>query len=787
MEEKYDKQQNIDPIKQKLKFRITEVTSQEEGYPVNELLNHSPYSKGWQSSRFCDYPQEIVVEFPNYVKVKQLQFLSHQYKITSKIEILIFNPKQSKKFRKIGFLSLDSNEQTNFQARELKSVYIDYECIKIRLVLHRCFTNQLNQNAQIGLIAFNVLGNPIMTNPFDQPPNFNKNPNLDKLEDELLYDPVTYKRLKALERAKLKAIELEDFDEAQKIKEAIDRLKSVSSQLILLEERKAIAIRNDELQAAKIIKFEIERLRNAVTGINLELQQEIPDYNNVIPSLNSKKYNENQNENQKINRNMYQGQQIGEYDDPNMFNKHKGYTYNNSKLEEYPYNSNLEMVDDKYMDRTKNINQGMRINNNNHQQSYNHDIDNRNLYENQGNKQQNLKINNVNQAKPSINQNNQNNQVEDPDERPIKGVESKFENIISTEIKKGDGKDKKNQINKSKNEEIDNEEEEIDNDIPANLYKYAEPLIAYISHDLSKLIFSDNWRRKEKGLQILIEEIKQHPNSTLLSNHPSDKIVTSVIGIVAHTLTSTVSHVLLESMEVIKVLLNKFHNSSVKGYFRGDLDGYMDNCLILLMEKLGDSNHKVKERAENTTLEIANNTIFGSKIVFEHLISGQIKKSLVNSARHLTGRLELIHRMIQNFGLNSSEVGVQSLLEFAMNSFRHANKDVRNSAFNVVMSTYQFIGGQVRSYFSGLRQAQIEILEEGFEKIDEETVKSKYKDDNEIVLDKKSGVKSRKIKEEGRNDDEISGSLYNQTKKSEKTEKNNVFSSQNPYEEGKFK
>ena len=78
-----------------------------------------------------------------------------------------------------------------------------------------------------------------------------------KLEDEMIYDPVTLKRLKALYKAKEKMIELEDFDEAKKIKDSIDRLKSVSQQLIQLEERKTIAIKNDDFDAAKMLKYEV--------------------------------------------------------------------------------------------------------------------------------------------------------------------------------------------------------------------------------------------------------------------------------------------------------------------------------------------------------------------------------------------------------------------------------------------------------------------------------------------------------------------------------------------------
>ena len=44
----------------------------------------------------------------------------------------------------------------------------------------------------------------------------------------MIYDPATLKRLKDLYRAKKKAVEVEDFDEAKRLKIAIDSLKSVS-------------------------------------------------------------------------------------------------------------------------------------------------------------------------------------------------------------------------------------------------------------------------------------------------------------------------------------------------------------------------------------------------------------------------------------------------------------------------------------------------------------------------------------------------------------------------------
>ena len=188
---------------QKIPFRIVQVSSQDEEYSVRELLSHTPFSRGWLSSRFCDYPQQLLIEFPKPIKMREIQFLSHQYSIASKIEIFILPP-QSEKFKKIGYLSLDSNERSNFQARELKTVYTDYLCVRVKFNLLRCHNNSHNIYNQVGLIAISVLGEyPNVLGNTGQDNNINLE-NLDKLEDEMIYDPATLKRLKELYKAKKK-------------------------------------------------------------------------------------------------------------------------------------------------------------------------------------------------------------------------------------------------------------------------------------------------------------------------------------------------------------------------------------------------------------------------------------------------------------------------------------------------------------------------------------------------------------------------------------------------------
>ena len=56
----------------KLKFRVVYCSGEDPEYPVTELLENSPQSRGWQSTRFCDFPQEIIIQFSNIVRLRQI-------------------------------------------------------------------------------------------------------------------------------------------------------------------------------------------------------------------------------------------------------------------------------------------------------------------------------------------------------------------------------------------------------------------------------------------------------------------------------------------------------------------------------------------------------------------------------------------------------------------------------------------------------------------------------------------------------------------------------------------
>lgn len=258
----------------KIKFRVISCSGEDPQYPVTELLTQSPQSKGWQSPRFCDYPQEITLQFTSPVRIKQLQLLCHQSKIPSKIELFVYLPDMTSpienneyRYKKLGYIALETNERSGYQARELKSVFLDNPCLYMKLVFHKCHINKYNLFNQVSLIALSVFGELIAYNEEIQAklPAAQKTAAVyDRLEYETQFDPTTLDRLRVLEVAKEKAKKSEDYESAQRLKEAIDKLKQIGVQLQRLEERKLNAVKADDYESAKIIKAEIDRLRSTI-------------------------------------------------------------------------------------------------------------------------------------------------------------------------------------------------------------------------------------------------------------------------------------------------------------------------------------------------------------------------------------------------------------------------------------------------------------------------------------------------------------------------------------------
>ncbi|KAF4716847.1 hypothetical protein FOZ63_012109 [Perkinsus olseni] len=330
----------------RLRYEVVYVSSEDGAHPASELVVPETTGvgmtsgQGWISKRFPTYPQILILELERRSIINQMQFLSHQSAISTKLELYVsvegprtpYDPVQdpdgcdfiqSIPFRRLGYLSLDSNEKSQWLARELKSVFVDCEARFIQIKLHKCHVNTLNLQSQVGLIAVNILGKyldppppppvlpsddaippPMVALPvlhsvdaeaglhqssgwppsggpeglgFDSmgehfglevPPVYHPPPStgdFSPLGPEGIFgteaDPETQKQIDQLLSLKQRAVEVEDYDEAMRLKDEITRLQGVSRALAELERSKRIAVQEEDYPRAKALKEEIHRLR----------------------------------------------------------------------------------------------------------------------------------------------------------------------------------------------------------------------------------------------------------------------------------------------------------------------------------------------------------------------------------------------------------------------------------------------------------------------------------------------------------------------------------------------
>ncbi|KAK3104885.1 hypothetical protein FSP39_012411 [Pinctada imbricata] len=275
----------------KLPFRVLHVSGQDDSYRAAELNYHSPLTKGWQSSRYCLYPQDIIVQLDARSRLKKIQILSHQCLVATKIEFYVGDVPddmsqdlENARYTRLGYVSLSDNEKTGYKARELKSVHVDATGLFLKLNIHKNHINKFNLYNQVGIIAINVIGDEIRK-PIDYTePDIFLDPQkklalendpaleglytkpdyispLDDLAFDMYQDPEIAGIIRKLEKKKQEAVLQERFDYAKKLKNAISELQKVGEKLGKFEVEKRQAIENEDYDKAKLKKVQMDEYR----------------------------------------------------------------------------------------------------------------------------------------------------------------------------------------------------------------------------------------------------------------------------------------------------------------------------------------------------------------------------------------------------------------------------------------------------------------------------------------------------------------------------------------------
>ena len=293
----------------KLSYRLIESTSEDFEYPLLEL-NKGRKGKGWLSSRYCQFPQSIYIQFNQPVNVKQINILIHEKNIPNQIKFYTYCPisndeiiknYRSLNFTYIGFIKMDSNQRSNYRAREFRKVYIDTNAFYIKLELGKNYLNRYNIFNQVGLISLEFFGqvlplignskkiNQFYLNESIRPPEIT--------EEEL--DEICGDKLNQLKNEMKKNIEEEKYDICKIIKGKIEKIKLYGKKIYELEYRKQIAVNNEDFDKANELKNLSDKMK-----MNLENIDKDPNISNTfLNDINNIEEQIDENGNKNINNN----------------------------------------------------------------------------------------------------------------------------------------------------------------------------------------------------------------------------------------------------------------------------------------------------------------------------------------------------------------------------------------------------------------------------------------------------------------------------------------------------
>mmetsp|Transcript_5419 Transcript_5419/g.17093 ORF Transcript_5419/g.17093 Transcript_5419/m.17093 type:complete len:749 (+) Transcript_5419:141-2387(+) len=213
------------------------------------------------------YPQQVVIELTRSATISQIQLLSHQHKIATRVEIFAgsgVSGAEHALWTRLGYMSLDSNNRSQYQARELKSVYVHATGRWLKFVVHRCHVNRVNLFNQVGVVGLNVIGQLEAIDDTSPSNALHPDESTQDLAFDFNVDPLAARQIRSLVTAKDAAVEAEDYDAAKQLKAAEKRLQTLGSQLAQLEVSKRRAVRDEDYDRAKLLKHEISGLRRRI-------------------------------------------------------------------------------------------------------------------------------------------------------------------------------------------------------------------------------------------------------------------------------------------------------------------------------------------------------------------------------------------------------------------------------------------------------------------------------------------------------------------------------------------
>lgn len=558
-------------------------------------------------------------------------------------------------------MSLDNNERSSYQARELKTVYLDIAGNFVRLLVHQCHTNKYNLFNQIGIVAVNLIGaeggggdrgsrgrgagdngGRRPGAPLAQGNAFND------LSVDLNLDAQTATKLKLLSDAKNRAVENEDYALAKQIKVVEGELRLLGARLAQLDIAKRQAVASEDFDKAINFKGEMDALRAEIEQMVREIHIPGITDNRSIPS-----YDRNETYASPRGGEVYSHQPVRAAKAPappvaeTSFDEMPvgGGNFGGGRYDDYDVNNEQDRpikpkISGSYTDE---------------------ESDQQTAY------------------KPAAGA-----QAESfpPGSHPLEGVSGALE-LPSPEVLTGKAREMADLLGIS----------------------------ALIGEYRARCLFSKTWALREAAvsktrLMIADDEFTSSPGL--------NDCVKGIAGIVRIGADDKFAGVFFESVNLLDDLLGIARNVSMS---RSAFAPLAEPIVVNLIEKLSDGGERIRKTARKGLENLAASSSVGPSVVSSQALKALPAKQKT-AWRPIMARIQLLTDLISQYGVGHSGISVDSAMNYVKNlgAFAHSNAEVRDAAKAMTVALQKVVGTDaLESHLSVLRPKQKEEYLAAFE------------------------------------------------------------------------
>ena len=599
----------------KLDHKLIESTTEDRDHPLRELLKGLK-GVGWFSSRFSQFPQEIYIQFSQPVFLKQINMVIHEKNIPAQIKFYTYYPEKNNeiidnyhnvRYKYVGFIKMDTNERSQFRARESRKVYVNTKSLFLKIELGQNYRNEFNIFNQVGLMNLDFygmylppLGNNLKKNRFILKYATRKD-SIEEISDYALED-ICGPELKDLKEKMDYNIKIENYLECKNIKAKLDKVRIYGKQIYDLENQKRIAVNNEDFDQAMDLKNLVDKMK-----ANLKTLMHSNSTNNINNDINKFSQINYNNKNNTVTSNN------------NLINNNTDSLFNNINNT----NSNILNI-------TQNINESIYSNSN----------DNIN--------------NQLNQTGSKYLQNTNYHIKSKSNDEFI----SYDDTILPAVLKKLN--------NEPKNEEDENgeaEKGELEDINPSNLKEFK--LITDVIGELGmRKIFSKQILWKDEGLNEFLGQINDvmdykvknsNSNNTENNNNKNktditNQIITEIMKLSMILIEEKHPSVVIKTLKILQKLFEYIRLHGTK--LNIDLN-ITDSVLSKIKRKLGDANKKVRAEAVSLycymlTLDFCDYNNLISELLEEELRHYD-SKYIPKSPHLIIGKMEIFRSVFDDF------------------------------------------------------------------------------------------------------------------------------------------